>query len=417
MYKFALIDETNLNETARIQAEAYPGIRPEATLEQRAEGIKTTHNRPDVNFYGVFREADNKMVGSFNIWDFEMNMRGAMIKSGGVGSVAVDLGHKKEKVARELMRHYLDILRDKGVSMAMLYPFNSAFYHKMGFGFGTLLHQFRIKPEDLPGNGPKDHVVRLGEGDAEELTKFYNLRVAAVHGLISKSTEEFATRLKSPALKIFAHVDDGIRGYIAFSFRKGSDESVLVNDMVITEMLFDSPKAFKQLMAFVKSQSDQVRYVIINTQDEGFVNTVTDPRNHMERLLHPVYQEICRTGLGIMYRICHMEKFFADIAACRFGDLNIKLKVNLSDSFVPQNNRPFLLEFSSGLCKLAVAANGEADAELTIDIAEFSSLIMGCVNLTSLVKFGLATLTNHKYLAALSQAFATNEKPLCLTYF
>jgi len=414
MYKFSPMNESNLKKMAQLQIDAYPGFTQGVTAEQYAERLAETGKRPDVKFYGAYK--GDEMVGGFNIWDFEMNMRQTMIKAGGIGSVAVDLAYKKEKVCKEMVQYFIDTLRSKGANLAMLYPFNSAFYHKMGFGFGTLLQQFRIKPEDLLGGKSKAHIVRLCEDNAQVLAEFYNSHTKSTHGLITKRVDEFATRLKAPANKIFAYMDGGkIRGYIVFQFRKGSEESVLVNDMFVAELLFDSPDVFMELMTFVKSQSDQVRYVMLNTQDEGFINTMADPRNHMERMLFSVYQECCRTGLGIMYRICDVEAFFADIASVKFGDLTMKLQVNVKDSFVAENNKPFLLEFSNGQC--TVTANAAPDATLDINVADFSSLVMGCVNLKHLVKYGNATFSDASYLDALSRAFSLDEKPVCLTYF
>jgi len=398
---------------ARLQIDAYPSALQNTTVEQHAERLADTGSRADVTFYGTYK--DDKLVGGFSIWDFEMNMRQTMIKTGGVGSIAVDLCHKKEKVCREIMRYFLNTLREKGANMALLYPFDSSFYNRMGFGFGTLLQQFRLKPSDLYSSDSKMRIRRVTVDDASALVDFYNSRVQATHGLITKTASEFVTRLKAPANKIFVYDDNGIRGYIVFQFRKGSEGSWLVNDMFVSELLFDSAEVFMELMAFVKSQSDQVRHVIFNTQDKGFIHTVADPRNHTEQIMFSCYQEVCSTGLGIMYRICDVEAFIADIAACRFGDLTTNLQVNVKDSFIAENNKPFLLQFSDGLCKVITGA--APDAELSINIAEFTSLIMGTANLKALVKYGKARLSDASYLDALSRAFSVDEKPVCLTYF
>jgi len=413
MYKFSLLEKKNLRDMARIQIEAYPSALQNTTIEQYAERLLEIHNRPNVKYYSALK--DDKQVGGFSIWDFEMNCRQTMVKAGGIGGVAVDLCHKKEKVCREIMRYFINALRENGMNMAMLYPFDSSFYYRMGFGFGTLLQQFRLKPHDLMCGNSKAHITRLYEDSAEDLAAFYNTRVKRTHGLALKRADEFATRLKTPANKVFAYEDNGIRGYIVFQFKKGSDTSWLVNDMVISEMLFDSPEVFMELMAFVKSQADQVRYAIINTQDEGFINTVSDPRNHTDNIMPSVYQEVCKTGLGIMYRICDVEAFFADIANCRFGDLNMKLQVNVSDSFVPENDKSFMLEFSGGQCKIVAGATPNAVME--IGIAEFSSLVMGSVNLKALVKYGKAKLSDDTYLDVLSRSFSLDEKPVCFSHF
>ena len=416
MYKFAPMTEENMHSMASLLMDAYPSDGPGRSVEQYAESLKEASKRSGVNFHGVYNR--DSMAGCYITWDFDMNTRGFMAKAGGIGMIAVDLCRKREKVCFEMMRHYLGTLRETGTNIALLYPFNSAFYHKMGFGFGTLLQQFTLRPADLPSGGSKAHIVRLTEGDAEMLTAYYNSKVKNTHGLITKQTEEFERRLKSHAVKMFAYIDSGIvRGYIACNFKKGSEESFLVNDMLVNEMFFDSPEVFLELMTFLKSQADQVRYVIINTQDEGFINTIADPRNHKDRVLFSAYQECCQTGLGIMYRICDVEGFFADMKGCNFGNLNMKLRLNVNDTLVPENNKPFLLEFADGLCVVANYDTQTPDTEISIDIAELSSMLTGCTNLKLLVKYGKAHISDAAKLDEISRAFSLDEKPVCVTHF
>ena len=416
MYTFKQLNDSNFNDLARLQLDAYPSSGYNFTVEKYAERITEINKRADINLYGAYK--GDKLVGGYSLWDFDMNMRQTMAKAGGIGSVAVDLAHKKEKVCREIVKRFIYDLRGSGVNMAMLYPFNSAFYHRMGFGFGTLLQQFKLKPENLPGGNSKAHIACLTADNVESLMAFYNSRVKCTHGLITKSVTEFANRLKNPANKIYGYVAPGgeVRGYMAFQFKKGSEESFLINDMIVNELLFDSPDVFTELMTFAKSQSDQIRYVVINTQDEGLINSIADPRNNTDRVLFSAYQECCQTGLGIMYRVCDLEAFIKEISGCKFAELNMKLRINVADTFVPENNRPFMLEFVNGQCSMA-ANDTTPDAELSMDIAELSSFIMGCVNLKHLVKYGKAKLSGDNYLDVLSRAFSLDEKPICLTHF
>ena len=416
MYKFAPMTEENLAAIVSLLMDAYPTIGYTRSIEQYAESLIEKNKRSDINYYGAYK--NDCLVGGFGIWDFEMNMRQQMVSAGGIGMIGVDLCRKKEKVCFEMMRHFISNMRKNGKNIALLYPFNAAFYHKMGFGFGTLLQQFTLRPADLPCGGSKAHIVRLEENDAEKLAAYYNFKVSNTHGLIMKQADEFTTHLKNPAVKMFAYNNDGaIRGYIVCSFKKGSEESFLVNDMFVNELFFDSPEVFLELMALLKSQADQVRYVIINTQDEGFINTIADPRNHSDRVLFSVYQECCKTGLGIMYRICDIEGLFTDIKDCRFGNLNMKVLLDVNDSFVPENNKPFLLDFTDGLCVVTTDSTQAADVKVSIDIAELSSLIMGCTNLKLLVKYGKARISNVDKLDEFSRGFYLDEKPICTTHF
>jgi len=413
MNTIKLITEKDIRDVAALKFDAYPGTTTRQTIDDVVTLITANQKREDVNYYCVHR--GDALVGSFNVWDFHMNLRGAMIDAAGVGSVQVALAHKKEKIAYELMQYYLNNLQTKGQSMALLYPFNSAFYHKMGFGFGTLLQQLRIKPGDISAIGKKDKIKKLTIDDAPALTAFYNTQVKKQHGLIQRAVFEFEKLLNNPAMRLYAVIDEGIEGYVMFSFRKGSDESVLVNDLFVNEMLFDHPRAFMQIMSFLKSQSDQIRYLILNTQDEGLLHTIADPRNHMDRLIFSIYQEVSRTGLGIMYRVVDVVRLLDAIKTVQFKNLNLTIAFDIKDSFMPINNKEFITVFKNGYAQLA--PNGNADVTISLNIADFSALIMGTNTLHAMVKFGLAIVSDTSLVDTISGAFSLDQKPVCLTYF
>ena len=86
---------------ARIAANAYPAMRLGTEDEVRgfAERLRDRMDPPADTLYGAFR--DGALVGGMRLIEFHMNVRGETLPTGGVGLVAVDLLHKKEKVARD----------------------------------------------------------------------------------------------------------------------------------------------------------------------------------------------------------------------------------------------------------------------------------------------------------------------------
>jgi len=62
------------------------------------------------------------------LYDFSMNVHNHLMLAGGIGLVVVSLLHKKEKVAREMLRFFLHYYRDRQVSLVTLYPFRPDFY-------------------------------------------------------------------------------------------------------------------------------------------------------------------------------------------------------------------------------------------------------------------------------------------------
>jgi predicted acetyltransferase len=345
-----------------------------------------------------------------------MNLLNQKILAGGVGSVAVDLLHKKEKVALEIIKFFLYHYKERDASMALLYSFRPDFYKKMGFGFGTSINQFKIKPCDLPKGNSKKNIKFLSKDDAEEMCKFYNSIVNKTNGLIEKCPKEFESLFELETTKIVGYkVDNIILGYLIFYFRKGETGSFVVNDIFVTQMLFDSSEVFLELMSFLNTQSDQIRYVIINTQDENFRFALNDPRNNSDRILVSVYHECSTQGTGIMYRVISIPKLFEDLKDHNFNTINCKLKLSILDSFIPENQGSYVVHFNNGSSSLV--ETDDYEVELTIDIADFSSLITCAADLKSLHKYGQVQLSDEGYLNTLNALFSSDEKPLCMTDF
>ena len=145
MYSIKKLDNSQIIDLAKIRANSFTAIS--LPLEKHAEIMNNQNEYDFINFYGLFNEEN--LIGGMRLHDFKMNLLNQKIFAGGVGSVAVDLLHKKEKVALEIIKFFIYHYKERGASMALLYPFRPDFYKKMGFGFGTSINQFKIKPCDL----------------------------------------------------------------------------------------------------------------------------------------------------------------------------------------------------------------------------------------------------------------------------
>lgn len=98
-----------------------------------------------VQYAGTWR--DDKPVGTMRLHSFEMNVHGVVMPAVGVGNVAVDLRHKKEHVAKDLMEYHHKHYRVSGAPMALLWPFQPDFYRNMGYGYGRKMNKYAMKPE------------------------------------------------------------------------------------------------------------------------------------------------------------------------------------------------------------------------------------------------------------------------------
>ncbi len=326
---------------------AYPAMHIN-TVEEKdryRQQILSAAEQPTVHYYGLFREGE--LLGGMRFDDFDMNFLGVRLKAGGVGNIAVDLAYKKEHVAKEMIQFFARYYRERGAPLAMLYPFRPDFYKEMGFGYGTKMNQYRIKPAAFPQGPSKAHVRFLTAEDQPAMLECYHRFAHRTHGMIDRPAYILANWFNRSNWRfVGCEIDGQLRGYLVFFFDEG--ESFLINDLHIREMVYEDREALAELLTFLRSQADQIRHVVLETQDEGW-----------HHLLLDAFQE------GYPY-------------------------------VVPEE---------------------DADVEICMQVAEFSSLLAGTVNFERLYRYGLADVSDGRYLGVVDRVFRVEEKPMCMTAF
>lgn len=413
MRTIKLIPDEHLKEIVNIYINSYPAYKVTEEYKERLlnrfKFLQEKH--PFAKFYGIYE--DSSLLGKMIIYSYNMNYNGHKLKVNGVGAIGVDLLHKKEKLAKDLVTYFLNHSKEQGVNLAILYPFRPDFYKKMGFGYGTKMNQYVIKPESFP-KGNKQGLSYLNLDDAQAMCDCYNRVAKVTHGMIEMYDWEFKEYFNNPNLKIIGYKEnDRIEGYLMFTFN--NDASFLINDIKVHSIIYENCKALSQILAFLNSQSDQVRHCIINTLDDNFHFLLNDPRNNSNNLIPSVYHESNKQGVGLMYRVIDIVGIFNDLKKYNFNNQNLILKLSITDSFIKDNDKSFIIEFIDGYAK--TSDNKKYDVEIKLDIADFSSMLLGVVDFKSLYYYNLAKISDLSYLDAVNTVFKMERKPICLTDF
>ncbi len=412
------LEKDEILSFARIAVNAYPGfkISSEEDIQKYAARLQRhAEVDPRVDYFGLFRSGS--LMGGFCMFDhFRMNLLGTTVKAGGIGNLAVDLVHKKEKVARDIMLATLKRFREKGVNVVTLYPFRPDFYRKMGFGYGTTIKRYSIRPADLPHHATKEHVTFLTRDDVEEMHACYTRYFARTNGMMERPAPEMATVFDNPAVKVVGCKREGkVSAYMYFAFKQDTHGRFLMNDIVVRELVYDVKEDLAEIMTFLHSQADQIRKVVIDTQDEYFHFFPVDPRDGSDDMIPSVYHVTSTEGVGLMYKVVDVKGVFGALKDHSFGGETCRVKFTIVDSFQPENSGSVVVHFVGGLP--ALKGEGEGwDVEVKMDVAEFSSLLVGAVDFTSLHNYSLACISGEEYLGVIDRLFRT-PKPVCLTAF
>jgi predicted acetyltransferase len=412
--KIKPLPQADLNDFVKIVANAYPGLqlKTESDYQNQVEKYLKFYKQPSRCLYGLYR--DGHLLGGMLVYDFTVNVHSFMIPAGGVGLVAVDLLHKKERVAKELLTFLLEHFRYKGVSLLMLYSFRPDFYRRMGFGYGTKISQYRVLPTALPRSGKKEEVRYLYQEDKEAILRCYKRNMLRRHGMIKRMPWELNILFEDNNLRIIGHERDGeLTGYLSFMFELG--QTFLENDIYVREMVFNDRNSRQAMLTFLHTQLDQVRRIIINTFDDTFHFLLSDPRTDTGHVISPAHHESNIQGVGLMYRVIDVPGFLRSLNQHNFGGGTLDLKIIIDDSFFPKNSGSYYLRVVEG--DLKIDKDYPSDVTIRLDIAEFSSLVMGSVGFRSIYEYALVKISDPSYVDNVDRIFSSPQKPVCLTRF
>lgn len=400
---------------ARIAARAYPAMRlpQEGDVRLVVDRMRGRLDPPRDTLWGCFR--DGELIGGMRLIRFEMNVRGAMVGTGGVGQVAVDLLHKKQGVAKALILHFLSWCRANDMPLAALYPFRPDFYAQMGFGPGTRQSQYRFAPAALPARETSGTLRYLTAADTQTIGATYARVQREAHGMMARLPRELDNLFQPAVTWVGAFEGNTLRGYLNYGLETDPNNNFVRNDLHLRELVYETPAALASLLAFLRVQADQFNRIIFETQDDDFAFLLSDPRDDSNRLIPSVYHQSNTQGVGIMYRMLDLPPLFDALREARFGPGNLTLRLVVHDGFQPGGLAPLTVRFAEGQATLTPSAH--PDAEVSLDVASCSSLLMGSVGAQSLWRYGKLAISDPTLVGAVETVFSTPRKPVCMTHF
>ena len=91
-----------------------------------------------------------------------------------------------------------------------------------------------------------------------------------------------------------------------------------------------------------------------------------------------------------------------------FNGVDLKVKFNVADSFMPVNDGSIVVHFVNG--KPVLGKTGY-NVEVSINVEWFSSLIMGVIDFKKLWMYGHIEVSDDSYVKTLDRLFHVSKKP------
>ncbi|MDR3765962.1 MAG: GNAT family N-acetyltransferase [Butyricicoccus sp.] len=407
--RFVLPEE--VRQLQRNVLTAFPSKTPASLLQN----MESELYQPDEGRYlGCFDDTGT-LIGSILMMDFTLNVRGVMMPMGAAAYVSTHFLHKKEHIARNMLRVLMGYYTKLGTTVGCLHPFNPAFYRKMGYGHCMEAYFYMPKASEIRSFGHKEGLCYAEEGDREEVLAYYRAYAERTNGATVHPYMD-PHRIFDMPYVVLCRRQSRITGYLTFEFVEVDHYTDMYHDLCVREMIYDDLDTLQQFLTFFASQVDQIDRVRIYSPDPYLHTMFRNPDSGENRAHDGCIHEIGRRTMGNMIRLFDVAGYFAvQTHACAPASRPFTLALALTDTFLTQNNRTFWLRIEGDSVHLI--PEGAADVTLWADISDFSSLVIGAIPLADFVRLGRIRLSDPAYLRDIQRAIGWDVKPCNYTYF
>ena len=157
----------------------------------------------------------------------------------------------------------------------------------------------------------------------------------------------------------------------------------------------------------LNTQDDQLYHMLFSAP--GSTDSFTNDGYFHLGTYRP-YHRSNEAGVCCMFRVLNTPGIFEALQAHNFGHQTCRVNIAIEDDFLPENNGSTIVHFENGTPHVTPKAS--YDVTISIDIASFSSLLIGVVTFNNLYNYGLATISSTDYLDTITRLFLTDAKPL-----
>ena len=382
----------------------------EKSAQEIYEEVSTKPNDRE-DFYwqerwAAFEDDDKTMMSYFIAQPFPIMFDGHSYDMRGIGGVATLPQYRKSGGIRKCFEAALPDMYKNDVAFSYLYPFSSAYYRKFGYEMGCEKLQYHvnlahIRPFAVNG---KCFLVEPGNIMLEDIKEIYRTWQNKYNMMIANEDYEYAWVEKSNPVRdqeftyIYKDESDKPMGYMTLKQIIESDG----RNVTCTRFVFTCPEGLKGL----------INILISLGTDHGYA-TFEVPADADLTLLLPEWSmgavSLKKFWTG-MVRVVNVEKVLR--GAKYIGSGSVKL--GIKDAQIAENTDVFEVTFENGVCKDIARLGAEADADITMTISEFSRLIIGTSDVSSLPY--MERVTVHNSSAPLNQVFY--KKPnMIVQYF
>ncbi len=375
---------------------------PHKTISKWREELTPNARRKIENIFVA--EIGASIVGALTLLDHTVGIGGRIMKSGGIGGVAVAPEYRRQGIARTLMSAAFAAMRKTQTSLSMLYPFNHSYYQSLGYGLVGEVRIYSVTPAALPASPESKNVRRFRSSDLPALVQCYNEYALRNTLMIMRGEHiwryEISRRSKSGE-QIFCYEEHGaLTGYLVFN---------AAVDIEMKEFVAASRSALRALLGFLHDQSKEVRSIRIPAAaSDALQFLLTNPTDASKQSLFGLFPLGAKIGYGYMMRVIDVQ---SALVQRKFLPSHSEISFRIADGQIAENNKVFTIALDGDTHTVSTKP---AATIIDIPVSTFAQLYCGYLSFTTAQQLGI--LAPQPDLSFLDCVFAV-PPPHCLDFF
>lgn len=331
----------------------YAFSRSPADVEKKFEEGKKYYSE-DIVLAAI---ENDKTAATATIVPMRQNIRGKVMRMGGVAAVATDPEFRMQGIAKSLMKEAFLEMKEAEFPISTLYPFRESFYERLGYAVFPQASKISFSPNNISlRKKPRGEIVREKISDClDRFISFNKKYVERVHSAAIFQDLRMGSFVDPPVWIAWAMVDGEAQGLIGYTIT-GFEGTLEVKDF-----MYLTSEAKYTLLEFLGRHRDQV----------SNIEMVVQHHEHPELWLSDL--KVSRANRkwvpSPMGRIVDMEQLNGVPAG------KGRIEVQVVDEHAPWNNGRFVIE-SDGELNVEKGGNGN----LKLSINALSALLFGQAN-------------------------------------
>ncbi|TCJ20530.1 GNAT family N-acetyltransferase [Rubrobacter taiwanensis] len=242
-------EERDIKPLGKLLSLAFGGAPGES--EEYYDPERNPRLDPDLVYVA---ELDGGVRATATVLPLEVFVDGGPAPMGGVAAVATHPAYRRRRLAGELMRAVLGGMRERGLHLSMLDPFEHSFYRAYGWELAGDAVLYTLEPGRLARSPEQKHLRAYRGGDLARMRELYERQGQRHQLCVRRGEGSWRKILSGEELEAAVYAPGGeVEGYIIYRHKRWPEGRRPARTLVAEELVWGTPRSLSALLSFLGS--------------------------------------------------------------------------------------------------------------------------------------------------------------------